>query len=225
MKQICSLVLITLLILINTPAYAAVCPPVDEAAKDSDLVRLRTELIAISSRKDAHALLAHLDPQIYFSFGTKNGSRSEFIKYWGLDVHISSSHFWQAFAEVLSLGGRFAEDDPNLFTAPYSATCGPGLNDASGQSIVMGRDVIVRSQASSKSKPLGFLNYEIVNVLKRNGPRETLKGETHVWQQIKAESGLTGYIWGKYLRSPLGFRAGFKKENGKWIVSYFVEGD
>jgi hypothetical protein len=32
-----------------------------------------------------------------------------------------------------------------------------------------------------------------------------------------------GWIWGKFLRSPAGYRLGLRNENGKWRVVFFVD--
>ena len=76
---------------------------------------------------------------------------------------------------------------------------------------------------------LGSLNYEVVQVLPLGkGEKlsyETLGGESHPWEKIQTQNGIIGYVYGKFLRSALDFRAFFAYQNGKWILSSFVSGD
>lgn len=204
-------------------ASAAVCPPVDEGVQDLDFARFRVELLHISGRRDAQALLKYVDPEIKFSFGAENG-RELFARHWKLSTQPAQSEFWPIFSEILGLGGRFEKGNPNLFMAPYSYVC-ETVTDAFSQSVVMGRKVVLRAGPTSKARVVAALSHEVVTVLKREGPLETLGGEQHPWLQVRTAGGQTGYIWGKYLRSPLDYRAGFRKQHGKWQMDFFIAGD
>ncbi|HEY9844079.1 MAG TPA: SH3 domain-containing protein [Candidatus Obscuribacterales bacterium] len=214
---------------IQPAAQAASCPPVDEGLQDFDFVRFRTQLLQILGRRDLKALLQHVDPRIKASFGGHSGHQG-LIKLWKLDAKPEASGIWQELSLVLSLGGRFDAGNPNSFVAPYTFNC-PAVNDAFEDLIVLGRDVALRAGPDPKSRVLRTLRFErVTRVLDATGgyvesKPMSLGGESHPWFQVRLADGTTGYIWGKYLRSPIDFRAGFTRKAGVWKLDFFVAGD
>ncbi|MEZ0369022.1 MAG: SH3 domain-containing protein [Candidatus Sericytochromatia bacterium] len=214
---------------IQSAAQAASCPPVDEGLQDLDFVRFRTQLLQILGRRDLKALLKHVDPRIKASFGGHDGHQG-LIALWKLDTRPEASGIWQELSLVLSLGGRFDGENPNRFTAPYTFNC-PAVNDAFEELIVLGRDVVLRAGPDPKSQARRTLSFELVTRV-RDADGEyveskpmSLGGESHPWFQVRLADGTSGYIWGKYLRSPIDFRAGFTRKVGVWTLDFFVAGD
>ncbi len=58
-----------------------------------------------------------------------------------------------------------------------------------------------------------------------NPPTDTVAGETYPWIRIRTLDDQPVYVFGKYVRSPLGYRAGFQKIDGEWRLTFFVTGD
>ena len=85
----------------------------------------------------------------------------------------------------------------------------------------------MRSEPSLNARILKSLSYNIVKVLQVvNDKQETIGGETHPWVKIQLpESALEGFVYGKYLRSPIDYRIGFEKNGRNWQISFFVAGD
>ncbi len=54
---------------------------------------------------------------------------------------------------------------------------------------------------------------------------ETIKDkkepEKDAWYKIKTLGGKTGFVKAEFVRSPIDYRAGFEKRNGKWKMMYF----
>ena len=61
------------------------------------------------------------------------------------------------------------------------------------------------------------LSYDIVRL---PGP-----GSSDGWVQIELVGGTEGFMASPFVKSPLGYRAGFEKINGRWRMFFFVAGD
>ena len=200
--------------------------PVDEGLRDSSFFLYRESLIEAIDKKDVISLLEMLDENIKATFGAPAGLPT-FIDVWQLgDPEKSkSSTLWPQLKEVLENGGTFSSDG-KFFTAPYIFSMFPDEYDAFDHGVISGSGVRIRSEASLNSQRVKSISYEVVEVLSRTSEKsETIGGETHPWIHIKTLDGQEGYVFGKYFRSPLEFRAGFEKKKGKWKMTFFVAGD
>lgn len=197
--------------------------PVDEAAKDASFLAFRTKLIAAAKRRDAKYILSILDKNITNSFGG-DGGIEEFKKRW--KIKSPTSEFWSEFLPVITNGGKFFKGDGvknNFFTAPYSFQAFPDDLDAFTYSVIFGNNVNLRSKPKMNAPVIGKLSYNIVEITESIADKKN--AEKAVWYEIKTLGGKRGFVKAEFVRSPIDYRAGFEKKNGKWKMTYFVAGD
>lgn len=202
--------------------------PVDEAPLDSSFLIFRGQLLDIIRAKDFVRLMPLVDQNIKASFGDANGKEG-FIQMWNLnDLNkINSSELWSTLESVLQQGGTFSSaGGRRSFTAPYTFSNWPDQYDAFEYMVVQGTGVRFRALPELNGKIITNLSHDIVKILDRNGPEQTIGGETHNWAQVESLDGEMGYVWGKFLQSPIDFRARFEeKAPGKWRMVFLVAGD
>ena len=199
--------------------------PVDEALTDTVFFVFREKLLNAVREKDIFYLLEQLDPNIKVNFGSSIGVEA-FTQAWQLtsEEKTMPSPLWKELEKTLQLGGTF-NSTKSLFLSNYVFATMDEPYDPYIHAVVLGSGVRYRSAPHTKSKIVGRLSYDVVEVLDSNGPKETIAGETHQWVKIKNLAGKEGYIFGKYLASPIDYRAGFKKIDGHWKMTFFVAGD
>ncbi len=198
--------------------------PFDEAVKDASLVTFRNQVYQAAWGKDLDKLLSFIADDIKFSFGAESG-KADFIKAWQLDNKPEESALWGELLAILKLGGGFGNWDPDHFYAPYIFVL-EDIDDPYTGAIVTGENVRLRAGPSSKSDILGSLSWDLVEIQDQaEYANETIGGESHVWQKVKTAKAETGFVYEKYLRTPVDYRAGFVKKDGKWIMNLFIAGD
>lgn len=198
--------------------------PVDEAAKNPDFLQFRQELLIALEQKNLGFLVKHIDDNIKVSFGGYHGIE-DFIKYWELDQQPQQSKIWKTLKDTLELGGKFEENNLNSFIAPYTFLSRK-ITDSYSQLIITGTDVRIRKKPSLQGEIIGSLSYDIVtSMFEDNLPSTTINGETYLWVKIKTQTGIEGYVYGKYVRSPIDYRANFQKRGDSWKMIFFVAGD
>lgn len=202
--------------------------PVDEAQDDPSFLTFRKELQAAIKKRDTAALLAALHPEFKSSFGG-DGGIEEFVRMWGLaEADSASSKVWHELARVLEHGGAFVPvNESRVFIAPYVSARFPDEYDSFEYAAVTGENVKVRKSPSSTGEIAATVSHEIVYVRpnRDEDKAETIGGESHPWIPVVLWNGVEGFIYGKYVRSPLGWRAGFEKQDGKWKMTFFLSGD
>jgi hypothetical protein len=214
-------------VLEETPAFPSIeVRPVDEAEKDPSFVEFRKRLTEAIEKRDVDALFRALDDKVQCSFGGDDGT-DEFAEMWGLRTNPNESRVWKELGDVLRLGGRFFESpEGNEFRAPYVFTDFPEELDPFEHGLVTGRNVRVRARPDSKSDVVATVSYLAVKYLESNElPSERVGQESYPWRRVSLPDGTAGYIWGKYVRSPIDYRAGFSKTSGAWKMTFFLAGD
>jgi len=195
--------------------------PVDEAKKDASFFAFRSKLIEAAKKRDAKFVLSVVDRNIKNSFGGNDGI-AEFKKAWKIDR--PNSEFWIEFLRVINGGGSFIKDGSNkLFFAPYTFNSFPENIDAFSHSVIFGKNVSLRSKAERNSPIVANLSYNIVEIIESVKDIKDL-GKTS-WFEIKTLGGKKGFVKAEFVRSPIDYRAGFEKKNGKWKMTIFVAGD
>lgn len=198
--------------------------PVDEAYKNPDFLEFRQKLLRALDEKNLGFLLKHIDENIKVSFGGHQGIE-DFIKYWELDKQPQESKIWKTLEETMKLGGKFDKNNLNYFTAPYTFLS-EKISDPYSELIITGTNVRIRQQPSLQGRILGSLSYEIVtSMFEDNLPSTTINGETYPWVKLKTQTGVEGYVYGKYVRSPIDYRVNFQKKGDSWKMVFFVAGD
>ena len=152
------------------------------------------------------------------------GSKEGLIEIWELNSNPQSSGIWKELRRCLELGGGFGQSSG--FFAPYLFVS-EGLGDPYESGVIVGENVRLRDQPSTKGKILASLSWDLVEVqYTDNAVQETIDGETEYWVPINTANGEKGYVFGKYLRTAVDYRIGFQKtEKGAWQISSFVAGD
>ncbi len=207
-------------------AEAGKLNPVDEALSDTAFFVFRETLLDAVRRKDVFFLLENTDQFIKYSFGD-DGGLAGFVQQWELDSPegIQQSEVWKQLEAVLTMGGNFS-DNGKTFTAPYYFGLFPDQLDAFTHGVVTGRGVRMRSAPNLRAPIVKNLSFDIVEVIRETASLEIIGEDQYPWVQVKMTDGKEGYIWGKYIGLPIGFRAGFSKQpNGSWLMHFFVAGD
>ncbi|HSI88285.1 MAG TPA: SH3 domain-containing protein [Pyrinomonadaceae bacterium] len=195
--------------------------PLDEAGEDKSFLEFRKKLIDAAERKDAAYIMGILDPKVRVSFGGDAGIE-DFKKFWELST--GNSRFWDEFLPVIKNGGSwYRENGQTIFTAPYTFKGFPDDLDSFEHLVVFGSNVNLRESPERNGKVLEKLSYNVVRV----DDEKFVEGsdEKIEWYLITTLTGKTGWVKAEYIRSPIDYRAGFEKKNGKWKMIFFVAGD
>jgi len=184
--------------------------PVDEATKDPSLVAFREELLAAVRKHDAEAVVALSDPKIRTSFGGGGGAQS-------LKRNLEQPGVWEDLERILTEGGSFQGES---FWAPYVYSAWPDAHDAFASLAITGENVALRESPDANASVVATLSYDIVQ---RAGD---VGRDPGTWQNVKTADGRTGWVESRFVRSPVGYRAGFlENSEGKWRMNALVAGD
>jgi Bacterial SH3 domain len=121
-------------------------------------------------------------------------------------------------AFVLALGGTRHGD--TAFYAPYTFRRTPG--DGFEMLAVLGRNVLVRAEPRTASAVIDTLSFEAV-ARWREGRPGPLGSEG--WEPVRTRKGRTGWVLARFVRSPIDYRAGFVRRQGRWWLRALVAGD
>jgi hypothetical protein len=213
---------------INILSFVNQFIPIDNAEQNPDFKKFRDRLIDAVKKKDVKFLLGHTDENIKFSFGDPGGGIKNFIEEWKLKKNPEKSKIWHELGEVLRFGGDF-DDEKTSFVAPIFFAKWPSIFDPFEYCVIAGEKVNVRLEPSSKSNIVKTLNYDIIKATNLDdnskAVKETINGETYQWVEIYTLYGVHGYVFEKYIRSSVDYRAFFKKESGVWKMTLLVNGD
>lgn len=198
-----------------------VIPPYHEASLDPSLNQYLTKLITAVEQKDVTYLESVIDDSTRFSNGEEQG-KAEFMKFWKLDNSPDKSPIWDVLNDVLSLGGGFYSQDRDIYVAPYYFIIWQQDFPPAVHSIVVGNQVGLFETPSPDANVLDTLNYNIVRDAVEKKGNVSIDGKSYPWHKVETIDGVSGWVCDKYLRSPAGYRVGFKKENGNWRVTFLV---
>lgn len=201
-------------------------PFFDDAPKDPSFFAFRNKLMKAVEARDVAVLVSVLDPAIRNGFDAHEGI-DEFKERWKLADKPEESPVWRELHEVLRLGGKLSSGkDKSTFVAPYCFHALPEKFDAFEFGMIVGEGVRVRSKPDETSEAVAKVGRIVVRMLPGESPVESKIGnETFPWRKVELPDGNVGYIWGKYVRSPIDYRAGFSNESGQWKMIYFLAGD
>ena len=201
--------------------------PLDEGQLSPDFLRFRKELLTAIERKDLSFIHQIIVDNIQIGFDDDN-NRAAFLKMWDLEGNREKSEFWQQLKKVLLLGGTFDRQQENGFIAPYlSATWPEGL-EPFDYVVITGEEVRVRNRPDLASEAIAALSYDVVALAPTTeaAPTTEIDGETWPWIKIILPNNTQkGYVYGKYVHGPVGYRAYFERQDGKWKMRSFLAGD
>lgn len=199
--------------------------PINQIDQDASLKKMVKDLQKIIKKKSVSRLVNYIDEDIKIGFGAENG-RAAFMKHWGLNsTDTDNSEIWQELHAILNLGGVFFND--NSFSMPYVFDHFPENYDVFEFAAITGEHVRMRDQPNLKGEVITSLSYEIVKLASEKATKkEEINGEEYPWVKIIRTNNQTGYVYGKYVRSPIDYRIFLEREeNGKWIITTFLAGD
>ena len=200
--------------------------PIDQGIQDSSFLKFRQDLMIACKKKNVQFILDHLHPKARGGFGSAEDAK-EFLQVW--KPKSRDSEFWSTLRSVLQLGGRFVQDEKgfNVFVAPYVATDWPDSDSCDpfeGYVAVMEEGVQVRTKPSDVSPVVERLSYDVIQVIQERQKLKTVKGNS-TWIHVLLSSGREGFVRRSQVRSPIDYRAGFEKINGKWLIAWLLAGD
>jgi len=227
-KQVCLQVILSGLLVIGAVDRAAAqgrkLYPADEASKDPSFKTFRDKLVAAVRRHDPKFILNILDPDVENDLGGGRGAK-QFEKKWQ-PVDRPDSELWNVLREALSLGGTFMTSEGQTgFCAPYVYTRWPHEFDAFKYEVIIKEKVEVRQQPSSTGPVIATLSYDIVKVDREHSVPDKTRPDIYLWVKVATPNGTEGYVPGDSLRSPIDYRACFKKVKGKWRMTALIAGD
>lgn len=195
------------------PVAGPKLPPVDGAAADPSFVSFRTRLLDAVGSRNADGVVALSDPRISTSFGGDGGLDE-------LRRLLAKDDLWRELETILTLGGAFrGQGAGRSFWAPYVYSNWPEAHDAFEHFAVIAESVPLREKASGDAASIATLSWDIV---RRASPASATP---RAWEEVKTADGKTGFVESKFLRSPIGYRAGFMKVGGEWKMNALVAGD
>jgi hypothetical protein len=84
--------------------------------------------------------------------------------------------------------------------------------------VVIGSNVTVHAGPASTFAVIETLAFETVTKWRD-------KSTTAAWEPIRTSTGKTGWVLQRHLRSPIDYRAGFVRRQGRWWLRTLVAGD
>lgn len=185
-------------------------PPVDECTSDASFVEFREELRRTIERHDAAALLAIVADDVHASLGGHVGKK-DFIDLWGLN-RPRTSKVWKELGEALRLGCTMRD---GLATVP-SMEDQIGDRDAFETRIAL-PGAVLRARPSDTGRAIARLDWHVL----------TLRGawDGGSWVRVRLDDGRSGYVRDALARSPIDYRAWFRRRAGKWRMEGFLAGD
>lgn len=104
------------------------------------------------------------------------------------------------------------------FSAPYTYSAWPEDLDGFIYSAIGGENVNLRTAPNTNAEIVGKLSYNIVKTEDQDGVPEG-------WDKVSTLGGMSGYVKSEFVKREIGYRAGFEKKRGKWVMTFFVAGD
>jgi hypothetical protein len=103
------------------------------------------------------------------------------------------------------------------FVAPYVYALFPDELDASSHFVVVQPAAKLYERPDAMSPVVETLHRDIV---------EHLEGDLRLvdWHNVRAASGLEGFVREADVRSPIDYRAIFQRRNGQWFITAFTLG-
>ena len=133
-----------------------------------------------------------------------------------------NSDVWPVLQLVLDMGGNF--DSKIEFSAPYIFSAFPSDLDGFESIVVTSPDAVMRDKPKGDGAVVRKLDLDILTIV---GSAIKLQHEAgpNDWLEVKDATGKRGFVLQRDMRSPIDFRAGFKKIKGRWRMVDLVVGD
>ncbi|HEX8279803.1 MAG TPA: hypothetical protein VF551_00375 [Chthoniobacterales bacterium] len=190
--------------------------PIDEGAQEKGFAEFRNKLNGAVKQRDAAYLASVLSTDVVSSFGEDRGLAA-FERTYGF--RDAAAPFWREMDAVLALGGTFSRDRKQ-FTAPYVFSRWPDELEAMEHTAIIAGDVPVYARPN-ETKELTRLSPSIVEL----APDNDVAAADGEWVALRLRGLGIGFVRASATRSPLNYRAIFRRERGGWKLATFVAGD
>jgi hypothetical protein len=189
--------------------------PADESDKDVAFRDFRRSLLAAIRNRDVRHLLTFVAPDIMNSDGSDAG-QDGFRRTWRLE-RPATSVVWELLAETVQLGCMRDRNGVSGFVAPYVYALFPKEFDPASYFVVVRPKAKLYERPAPMSPVIETLHWDIV---------EYLEGDLRLvdWHNVKTASGREGFVRETDVRSSLDYRTIFQKQNGRWVITAFVDG-
>ena len=186
--------------------------PVDQCAADPSFAEFRDGLRRAIAGRDREQILASVVDDIEIGFGGDRG-RADFARAWALE-RPQTSPLWHELEEALRLGCAVDADgsywSPSLFLARE-------VDDPFGTMLAIQPGAALHAAPDTSSGVVAALDWDLLTVLQWE--------EGAAWQLVQLSDGRSGYVRTEALRSPVDYRAGFRRIDGSWRMIAFLAGD
>jgi hypothetical protein len=204
---------------VTQPPHRRQLLPVDEGSRDPSWTMFRARLLQALKAHDTDFVASVVDPGIQHSFGPDGSGAESFKRAWKLD-RPEQSELWNVLTKALTLGGTFTS--PDEFCAPYVYTRFPKDIDGFEYAAILARNVPLYARASARSAVRARLSYDLV---RRDSLRDVKDSQGREWAHVTTASGMKGYVGAPDVRSPIDYRACFKRSADGWRMTVLVAGD
>ena len=186
-------------------------PPVDQCTADPSFVQFRSELRRTIAKRDTDALLKVVADDVHASLGGHVGKK-DFIELWQLDRPMSSK-VWKELGDALRLGCTMSN---GVATAPSFEDQIGADRDAFETMIALPGSVLGR-RPNDQSAAVARLKWHML----------TMRGnwDGGPWIAVRLDDGRSGFVRRALVRSPIDYRAWFRKRQGTWQMEGFLAGD
>ena len=202
--------MLVLAFVIATAIPSARLPPIDQCRGDPSFVGFRAQLRRAVAARDERRLLRIVADDIHASLGGHVGKK-DFIELWGLGKG-GDSRIWPELGEALGLGCTMRD---GLATIP-SMEDQIGDRDPFETRIAL-PGATLRARPGASARALARLDWHVLTL------RAPWDGGR--WLRVRLDDGRTGYVFEPMARSPIDYRAWFRKRDGKRIMEGFLAGD
>ena len=186
-------------------------PPVDQCIADPSFVQFRSDLRRTIARHDTDALLKVVADDVHASLGGHIGKK-DFIELWDLKGP-RTSKVWKELGDALRLGCTMSN---GVATAPSFEDQLGGDRDAFETMIALPGARLLR-RPNDGASVVANLKWNVLTM------REAWNGGP--WIAVRLDDGRSGFVRRALARSPIDYRAWFRKREGKWRMEGFLAGD
>ncbi len=208
----------------------------DEAGPGSDFYEFRAQLREEVRKRNAEFVEA-LIPETGLTLGFSVPRTRD-----NLDLDDPTARFWLLLEKAIAIGCALEENPPpynidsgsqiwvcsnvaQAFARQVPAPAGEeGVSWQIDRVVVVGDNVNARSQPSLESEAIATLTNAVVQLDRTRQLPETFD-PIDSWTPILLSDDREGYVYNRYVYSPLEYRAVFGKINGQWQLLGMPGGD
>lgn len=196
---------------IAAPAQAEHLYPRDECGAAEGADSFQMKLATAVANRDEAMLQPLVSPDIKLDFGGGYGWQTMRERLDDRDFDL-----WQELEKVLALGCTWRDGD--YMSMPWLWGQDLGFDDPFSTFVVVGKDLPLRAAPEADAPVLRPLNWEAVQLLEY--PEDG--GDMVRIQTRQGEVGFTDFA---SLRSQIDYRLLAQRQDGEWIIQYFLAGD